>query len=86
MEEKEFLNSLPIFLHKRDGSRLTKDEIEKFIAWLRVKLNCPAPKRSFPKRGKCACGGCFQDWHSHASECIVINPKGKDFGNINIAE
>ena len=38
-----------------------------------------APKPSFPKRGKCACGGYFQDWHSHASECIVINKHGKDF-------
>jgi len=32
-----------------------------------------------PKRGKCGCGGYFQDWHSHASECIVINPNGKNF-------
>ena len=24
------------------------------------------PKR---KRGKCPCGGYFQDWHSHASDC-----------------
>ena len=28
----------------------------------------------------CACGGFMNDWHSHASDCIVINPKyGKDY-------
>ena len=32
-----------------------------------------------PKRGKCPCGGYYEDWHSHASDCIVINPKGKDY-------
>ena len=25
---------------------------------------------------KCACGGYMNDWHSHASDCIVINSKG----------
>ena len=25
-----------------------------------------------PKRGKCPCGGYYQDWHSHASDCIEL--------------
>ena len=25
-----------------------------------------------PKRGKCPCGGYYQDWHSHASDCIAL--------------
>lgn len=24
------------------------------------------------KRGKCPCGGYYQDWHSHASDCIEL--------------
>jgi len=29
---------------------------------------------------KCACGGYMNDWHSHASDCVVINSKGgKDY-------
>lgn len=28
----------------------------------------------------CACGGYMNDWHSHASDCIELNPKyGKDY-------
>lgn len=30
--------------------------------------------------GECPCGGHTSDWHSHASDCIVINPKGKFYG------
>lgn len=29
---------------------------------------------------ECSCGGDMNDWHSHASDCIIINPKGKDYG------
>lgn len=36
-------------------------------------------EKKYPKRGKCPCGGYYQDWHSHASECIVINKDGHDF-------
>jgi hypothetical protein len=32
-----------------------------------------------PQRGKCPCGGWYQDWHSHASDCDVINDIGKDY-------
>lgn len=28
--------------------------------------------KGFPKRGKCPCGGYYQDWHSHASDCIAL--------------
>lgn len=31
------------------------------------------------KSGKCPCGGYFSDWHSHASDCIEINKKGKQY-------
>jgi len=38
---------------------------------------------------KCACGGYFNDWHSHASDCVEINSKGgkdyNDFSNVKIA-
>jgi len=30
-------------------------------------------------KGKCPCGGYFSDWHSHASDCIEINEKGKQY-------
>lgn len=32
------------------------------------------------KMGKCGCGGYHNDWHSHASDCIEINEKGKKYG------
>ena len=25
---------------------------------------------------KCPCGGYYNDWHSHASDCVIINSKG----------
>lgn len=29
----------------------------------------------------CPCGGFYDDWHSHASDCIVLDWKnGKDYG------
>jgi len=31
------------------------------------------------KDGKCPCGGHFNDWHSHATDCIEINVKGKQY-------
>ena len=27
---------------------------------------------------KCPCGGYFNDWHSHDSDCVVINPRKKE--------
>jgi len=27
---------------------------------------------------KCPCGGSFNDWHSHDSDCIVIKPTMKE--------
>ena len=29
---------------------------------------------------QCSCGGYMNDWHSHASDCIIINSEGKDYG------
>ncbi len=29
--------------------------------------------------GPCPCGGYFEDWSSHASECIEINDEGRQF-------
>ena len=34
-----------------------------------------------PKRGKCPCGGYYQDWQSHGSDCIALGGNvdyGKD--------
>jgi hypothetical protein len=94
MNEKELVGRLPLFPLTRYGKKLTKEQLLLLIKLIEGSEN--APKHSFllnqpieliyPKRGKCACGGYFQDWHSHASECIVINHHGKDFGNINITE
>ncbi len=28
---------------------------------------------------ECPCGGRMYDWHSHASNCIIINKRGVDY-------
>lgn len=33
-------------------------------------------------KNQCPCGGYMNDWHSHDSDCIVINNKGKDFSKM----
>ena len=40
--------------------------------WLKKKHKALQQFKNHPKRGKCPCGGYYQDWHSHASDCIAL--------------
>ena len=43
-------------------------------------LDWPSRCPECDKVVKCSCGGYMNDWHSHASNCIVINKKkGKEY-------
>jgi len=31
------------------------------------------------KSPQCPCGGHINDWHSHASDCIIVNKEGRKY-------
>lgn len=56
---------------------------EEKLAEIKTESGAPHDVHGFfedkPKNNKCPCGGYMNDWHSHASDCIVINKKGKQY-------
>lgn len=59
----EWIKQTPFDTSQLDDWRTSGDLERKVIAFLNDIEKCP-------------CGGFYNDWHSHASDCIVIDPKG----------
>ena len=59
----EWLKQSPFDVNKLDDWR-TPEDLEKLVLAFLNDIE------------KCPCGGYYNDWHSHASDCIVLDRKG----------